>query len=152
MSDIEKIQGRDILRLFRELQNDSALLKVYLPDNDFKYLTRIADIQTRKKVTYFVIDYPEGDNDSIKFLNAGSMEFEFTGKDEVKYAFRSAAEQVFTKKIWLQLPSVVEREQRRRQALHDAQRRNRDVHGHLRDPAHDLQQRLRGGGGRPRRR
>ena len=81
MSDIEKIQGPDILRLFRELQNDSALLKVYLSDNDFKYLTRITYIQTRKKVTYFVIDYPEGDNDPTKFLNAGSIEFEFTGKD-----------------------------------------------------------------------
>ncbi len=115
MTDIEKIQGRNILQLFRELHNDSALLKVYLPDNDFKYLTRIAEIQTLKKVTYFVIDTPEGDHDSITFSNAGYMEFEFTGKDGVKYAFRSAAEQVFTKKIWLQLPSVVERDQRRRQ-------------------------------------
>jgi c-di-GMP-binding flagellar brake protein YcgR len=115
MSDIEKIQGRDILRLFRELQNDSALLKVYLPENDFKYLTRITDIQTRKRIAYFEIDYPEGDHDPAKFSNAGSMEFEFTGNDEVKYAFRSAAEKIFTEKIWLQLPSVVEREQRRRQ-------------------------------------
>lgn len=115
MADIEIIQGRDILRLFRELQNDSTLLKVYLPGSDFKYLTRIADIQTRNRITYFVIDCPESDNDSIKFSNAGSMEFEFTGKDEIKYSFRSAAEQVVTKKIWLQLPPVVEREQRRRQ-------------------------------------
>jgi len=115
MTDLEKIEGWDILRLFRELLKDSTFLKVYLPDNDFKYLARITDIQTRNKIIYFAVDHPESFKVSNKSSNAWSMEFEFTGKDEIKYAFRTAAGQIYRKKIWLQLPQVVEREQRRRQ-------------------------------------
>ena len=66
MADTEKIQGHNILRLFRELQKDGTLLKAYLPDNDYKYLARIADIQTRRKITYFLIDYPESFKAVIK--------------------------------------------------------------------------------------
>ena len=115
MADTEKIQGQDILRLFRELQKDSTLLKVYLPDNDFKYIARITDIQTRRKITYFLIDYPEKFKAIAKSTSAGPLDFEYTGKDDIKYAFHAAAWQIDKNKIWLELPRVVERQQRRRQ-------------------------------------
>lgn len=111
----EKIQGQNILRLFRELQKDSTLLKVYLPDDNYKYLGRITDIQTRHQVTYCLIDYPQSFKAVIKSSEAGSVEFEFTGKDEIKYTFRTAEWQIAKNKLWLQLPQSVEREQRRRQ-------------------------------------
>ena len=115
MADIEKIQGQNILRLFRELRKDGTLLNVYLPDNDFKYLARITDIQTRQKITYFSIDCPDSFKADIKSSSAGSVEFEFNGRDEIKYSFRTAAWQMVKNKLWLELPQWVEREQRRRQ-------------------------------------
>ena len=120
MADNEKIQGRDVFRLFRDLQGEGTLLKLYLPGNDFKHLTRITDIQTRKKTTCFVIDYPESLDDSDKLAfeknsTAGAMEFEFTGKDHIRYAFSSVPARFVKQKIWLPLPQTVEREQRRRQ-------------------------------------
>lgn len=115
MVDIEKIQGQNILRLFRELQKDSTLLNVHLTDNNYKYLARIVDIRTRHNSTYFLIDYPESFKASFKNIKAASIVFEFTGKDEINYAFRSAAWQMVKNKLWLQLPRLVERKQRRRQ-------------------------------------
>lgn len=120
MANNEKIKGRDVLRLFRDLQGENTLLKLYLPGNDFKYLTRITDIQTRNKTTCFIVDYPESLDDSDKLAfektsTAGAMEFEFTGKDDIRYAFSSVPARLGKQKIWLPLPRTVEREQRRRQ-------------------------------------
>ncbi len=115
MADTQKIQGQDILRLFRELQKDSTLLKVYLPDNDFKYIARITDIQTRRKITYFLIDCPENFKAIATSSPTGALEFEFTGKDEIKYDFQISAWQIEKNKIRLELPRMVARQQRRRQ-------------------------------------
>ena len=115
MVETENIQGQDILRLLRELQKDRSLVKVYLPDNDFKTIARITDIQTRRKITYFLIDRPENFKAVAKSSSAGSYEFEFTGKDEIKYAFQASVWQIENNKIWLELPRIVERQQRRRQ-------------------------------------
>jgi c-di-GMP-binding flagellar brake protein YcgR len=120
MVNNQKIQGRDVLRLFRDLQGENTLLKLYLPGNDFKYLTRITDIQTHNKTTCFIVDYPEGLDDSDKLAfektsTAGAMKFEFTGKDHIRYAFSSVPARFGKEKIWLPLPRTVEREQRRRQ-------------------------------------
>jgi c-di-GMP-binding flagellar brake protein YcgR len=115
MADNEKIQGRDVLRLFRDLQGENTLLKLYLAGNDFKYLTRITDIQTHNKTTFFIIDHPESIDTLKVSVKTEAMEFEFTGKDEIKYAFRSVPEKFTRNQIWLPLPQAVEREQRRRQ-------------------------------------
>ncbi|MBW2411812.1 MAG: PilZ domain-containing protein [Deltaproteobacteria bacterium] len=122
MADTEKIQGQDILRLFRELQKNGTLLKVYLPDSDFKPIARITDIQTRRKTTYFLIDHPEtfktvakSSSDRPLSSPTGSLEFEFIGIDEIRYAFQTRAWQINHNKIWLELPRMVERQQRRRQ-------------------------------------
>ncbi len=115
MADIEKIQGQNILQLFRELKKDSTLLNVHLPDNNYKYLARIVDIRIRHKTAYFLIEYPESFKTLFKNSEAASIGFEFTGKDEINYAFRIPAWQIVKNKLWLQLPQLVERKQRRRQ-------------------------------------
>lgn len=115
MTGIEKIQGQNILRLFRELRKDSTTLKFNLPHRDDKYITRITDIQTRHNIIYFSIDCPERFQENIKSSSSGPLEFEFTGNDEVKYAFRTAAWRVVKNKLWLELPRWVERDQRRMQ-------------------------------------
>ncbi len=89
MVAIEKIEGQRILRLFKELQKEATLLKLSLPDNNYEHLTCIVDIQTQKKNYYFLMDYADGFQDAILDSSAASINFEFTGKDEIKYVFQT---------------------------------------------------------------
>ena len=49
------------------------------------------------------------------YLSICGKFFEFTGKDSVRYLFRTQGKRVSKGRIWLELPQVVEREQRRKQ-------------------------------------
>ena len=116
MSQIEKIEGPRILGLFEELQQEGTPLKVNLFDSEYEHLSRVVDIQTQKKNTYFLIQYGH-DFESILFNSRScqTIGFEFTGNDGVKYLFRTHSSRVISGRIWLKLPRVVERKQRRKQ-------------------------------------
>jgi c-di-GMP-binding flagellar brake protein YcgR len=116
MSEIEKIEGPRILGLFEELQQEGAPLKLFLSDSEYEHLTCIVDIQTQKKNIYFLIQYAQDfKNIILNSKDDRSIDFEFTGKDGVKYLFHTQGCRVLKGKIWLKLPPVIEREQRRRQ-------------------------------------
>ncbi len=116
MSEIEKIEGPRILGLFKELQQEGTPLKLYLSDAAYEHLTCVVDIQTQKKNIYFLIQYAQDfENIMLNSRDDRLFDFEFTGQDGVKYLFHTQASRLFKGKIWLELPQVVEREQRRKQ-------------------------------------
>jgi c-di-GMP-binding flagellar brake protein YcgR len=116
MSNIEKIEGSRILELFRELLQEGTPLKITISDPVYEHLTCIVDLQTIEKNIYFRIQYAQS-FENIVLNNAAqpSIEFEFTGKDGVKYLFRTRKSRVLKGRVWLESPQVVEREQRRKQ-------------------------------------
>lgn len=115
MSEIEKIEGQRILRLIEELQQEGTPLKLHLPDRGYDHLTSVVDIRTQKQDCFFLIQYAQGLEDIILKTDRRSIDFEFTGKDNIKYVFRTRVTRIFNGKVWLKLPQVVTREQRRKQ-------------------------------------
>jgi c-di-GMP-binding flagellar brake protein YcgR len=114
MANIEKIQGDDILRILKGLQQDKTLLKMQLPDGDFERLTFIIDIRKRKRIQYILIDYPEGFLEATEGLADWRIRFEFTGRDGIMYVFETEGGEYFQGMIWIKLPEVIDRYQRRK--------------------------------------
>ncbi len=114
MAPTEKIKGHRILRLFEELRQNSTLLRIHLPHTDYSQATCVLDLRQRNKNTFFRIDYPAGFREAIADADGRSLDFEFIGKDNVKYYFSTRSEDIFDEITWLKLPRIVEREQRRK--------------------------------------
>jgi c-di-GMP-binding flagellar brake protein YcgR len=116
MSEIEKIEGPRILGLLEELQQEGTPLKLYLSESEYGHLTRIVDIQAQNKNIYFLIQYAQDfENTVLNSKHDRVIDFEFTGKDGVKYLFRTQGRRLMMGRIWLKLPQMIEREQRRKQ-------------------------------------
>ncbi|MFX0117624.1 MAG: PilZ domain-containing protein [Candidatus Hodarchaeota archaeon] len=114
MAEIEKIQGEGILRILHDLQQDKTFLKMRLLDNDFERLTLVTDIRKWKKNTYFSIDDSSEFHDILAEDDIWRIEFEFTGRDKIKYVFRTTEGAIKNGKIWVAFPEFIERYQRRR--------------------------------------
>lgn len=115
MDEIEIIQGDKILCIFEELQQDGTLLKLRLPAKHFEQLTRIMAIRQRRNTSQFLIDYPDGFIQAAADMNIVQLEFEYTGRDKVKHTFQTDAADINQKKIWINIPRVIGRKQRRKQ-------------------------------------
>lgn len=111
---IEKIQGEAILKLFKELQQDKTPLTMQSINDDYERLSHIADIRKWKGLHYFLIEYHEG------FLKAGhdfddwKLRFQFIGKDKINHTFETGSGEISRKMIWIRLPEIIHRCQRRR--------------------------------------
>ena len=114
MANIEKIAGDDILRILNELQQDKTLLKMQLPTGDFERLTFIIDIRKRKRIQYILIDNPEGFLEATEGLADWRLRFEFTGRDGIMYVFESDGGEYSQGMIWIKLPEMIDRYQRRK--------------------------------------
>lgn len=114
MAQTEKIEGRRILRLFEELRNNQTLLRLHLSQKNYSHLTRVLDLRKQKKDTFFLIDYPPGFRETSADTDACFLDFDFTDKDNVNYFFSTRGGEIFNKKLWIKLPQIVNRKQRRK--------------------------------------
>ena len=113
MANIDKIQGSAVLKLFKELQQDGLPLKMQLINGEYQRLTNIAEIRKWKKVYYFLIESHENFRKAADGLDDWRIRFEFAGKDNINYTFETGTEQISRKMIWVRLPEIVYRYQRR---------------------------------------
>lgn len=113
MANIDKIRGSAILNLFRKLQQDVIPLKMHLMNGEYERLTQIAEIRKRKKTHYFLIEYHDNFRLAADGLDDPRLRFEFSGKDNVNYNFETGIGQISQKMIWVRLPEIVNRYQRR---------------------------------------
>jgi c-di-GMP-binding flagellar brake protein YcgR len=113
MANIDEIQGSAVLKLFRKLQQDGIPLKMHLIGGEYERLTYIADVRKWKKVHYFLIEHHENFRIAADGLDDQRLRFEFAGKDNVNYTFKTGIDQISRKMIWVGLPEVVYRYQRR---------------------------------------
>ena len=113
MANVEKIQGNAILTLFKELRQDGIPLKMKLINGEYERLTHIADIRKKKRAYYFLIEYHENFQMAVDDLDDWRLRFDFAGKDNIHYTFETETGQIFHQMIWVRIPEIVYRHQRR---------------------------------------
>jgi len=113
MAEYEKITGAAIPKLFEELRHQKTHLKVTVVDSDYEHLTPITALVNRNKMPHFVIDTTEGPAHVAAEIDLNQLQFEFTGKDHIKYTFRTAGEKIDSNRIYVRYPREVQRWQRR---------------------------------------
>ena len=114
MAQTEKIAGQQILGLFEELRHNGTFLRLHLPQKDYSHLTHVLDLRKRRKDTFFLIDYPAGFPETNADIEMCSIDFEFTDKDNGNYFFSTRGAEIIDRNIWVKLPQIVKREQRRK--------------------------------------
>lgn len=114
MADIEKIQGEAVARIFAELQQKQIPLRILGEESEEPHLTVVTDVRKLRRKLGFLIKDPgevlKADDDA----DVRRLHFEFIGEDNIKYLFETGGGEFYRGMIWLELPEVVRRHQRRR--------------------------------------
>jgi c-di-GMP-binding flagellar brake protein YcgR len=114
MQDVERITGDRQLQILREASNDRVLLRMVVLGQNYDTLTIIREIEIRGGSPYMAIDHPQGFEQAVRDLGQSRMYFEFAGKDRVAYTFRTSGCEPLGDELWIKLPEVIERKQRRK--------------------------------------
>lgn len=114
MAESEKIDGDGVTTIFEELLLRKTHLKLILLDTKFQHLTIVTALTTQKSQPCFHIDPPEGFRKAVADIDTWQIRFEFTGKDNIKYSFKTVGGEITDKQIKIKLPEIIERRQRRR--------------------------------------
>jgi len=114
IDNIERIYGKGLLSLFRELLENKTVLRVFLLGKDYERLTIVTDLEETDSGVYITVDYPAGFKRAIEGMTGWRLRFEFTGRDRLPYVFRTEGGQIAKDGIRLRLPDFIERRQRRR--------------------------------------
>lgn len=114
MAESEIISGDGVTRIVEELLQRKTLLKLILLDTDFQHLTNVTALTIQKTCPSFIIDTPEGFREAAADIDPWHIRFEFTGKDNIKYIFKTIGGEIADHQIKIKLPEVVERKQRRK--------------------------------------
>ncbi|MDX1707179.1 MAG: PilZ domain-containing protein [Desulfobacterales bacterium] len=113
MTPFEKITGSAIPKLFDALILHKTLLKLTLVDTGYENLTRIVRLSQGHKRPHFAIDIPEGFEKAAVQMDVWQIHFEFSGLDQIKYAFTTMGGEIADRHIYLELPQELDRIQRR---------------------------------------
>jgi c-di-GMP-binding flagellar brake protein YcgR len=113
MEEPEKIEGKNLSDLLKELQTNGTLIKVTLPGKDYEQLTMITHIRALRRNPFFLMDYPEGFREAFADIKDLKMQFEFTGKDKVNYSFLTSGWEIYRDEIRVRFPEFINRHQRR---------------------------------------
>ena len=114
MAKTEKIKGSAITKIFEELINYRTLLSLDLLNTDYRKLTRITALVDRNNEPHFIIDAPEQFEHAATNNAPWRIRFEFVGKDHIRYGFTTVGGEVHGSRIYVKLPRVIERNQRRK--------------------------------------
>ena len=113
MSGTQKIIGKGVLVLLKNLQKNRTLLRIQWANSDFGGLTIITDIHKDKRKSRFRIDHPPGFNEMFYKSHDFNLLFEFSGDDNLQYSFKTSGGEISLDKIWINFPDYIERLQRR---------------------------------------
>jgi c-di-GMP-binding flagellar brake protein YcgR len=113
MPIFEKITGSAITALIDTLIQHKTLLKLTLMDTEYANLTRILRMADSKGSPHLVIDIPEGFEKAAAGSDDWRIYFEFSGPDQIKYAFTTVGGKIVHNCLQLKIPQALERRQRR---------------------------------------
>ena len=114
MEDAEIIRHKDKLDIFKQLQNDKMLIKMYVLGKQYERLTFVTGTHINTHNPYFIIDCPEDLMETITDVDSCRMLFEFVGNDNLFYNFKTTGKEITRGEIFIRLPEVVYRMQRRK--------------------------------------
>jgi c-di-GMP-binding flagellar brake protein YcgR len=114
MAKSEKIKGSALTKIFEELISSQTLLKLNILDSNLEQLTRVTALTDLHNEPHFIIDTPEGFENTAAKPALRRMRFEFTGRDHLKYAFTATAGEIHGGRTFVKMPLKVERNQRRK--------------------------------------
>ena len=114
MAESENIKGGAIPKIFEALLQSKTLLRIMLDNSDYEHLTRVTSTTTRHHKPHFTIDPPEGFREAAADIGARSITFEYTGRDKIKYRFKSDGGEIDGDQIYIKMPLEIERLQRRK--------------------------------------
>lgn len=114
MESLEKIQNKRRINIFNKLQEDKTLLKMHVLGKSYERLTVVTDIRIKNGTPFFLLDFPDDFHQVVDDVKKSRIHFEFLGKDRIKYNFRTSGGEISGDKIYIKLPEVIERQQRRK--------------------------------------
>ena len=107
------IQGKNRFDILEQLRKDKTLIQIRLLGTDYKQLTIVTGIQTRKNMLFFLIDYTAGFKEAVSDVEVWKMRFEFIGNDNLQYIFRTSGGEIIGNEICIKFPESIKRIQRR---------------------------------------
>ena len=113
MEEVEIIQHKRRFDVFKQLQNDKTLVKMYVLGRQYERLTIVTDTRFKKKTPYFLIDHPAGFTKAVANDDNCRFHFEFVGNDNLVYTFRTTGKATIHSEICIRFPEVITRIQRR---------------------------------------
>ena len=111
---MEKIEGENIADILKTIKRDKILINMRLPGKDYECLTIITNVFPFKQKNAFMIDSPKDFHPVFGGLNNIKMHFEFTGKDNLSYTFKTSGGEVHHDEIKVKFPDFINRKQRRK--------------------------------------
>ena len=111
---MEKIEGKNIADILKTIKKDKTLIKMRLPGKDYECLTIITNVFPFKQINAFMIDSPKDFQPAFGSLNNIKMHFEFTGKDNLSYTFKTSGGEIHHDEIKVKFPDFINRKQRRK--------------------------------------
>ena len=113
MNNHEKISGKGVSRIMKQLVEDKTLVQYQIPSRSLDGLTIVRHIRKAWMKTYFLADIPEGLPTEKTDPENLDIHFEFTGRDQLKYRFHPNGGRRVKDVIWFQFPKTIERIQQR---------------------------------------
>lgn len=114
MEEPEKLHGKDLINIIKDLKASKTIVKMHIPEKDFTCLTIISDILRKKRINYFQIGYPDDFSETASNLETLKISIEFTGKDKLPHIFNTSVKKISGDLLWIEFPSVIERLQKRK--------------------------------------
>lgn len=114
MSDYDNITtAKDIREAFDFLKSSGTLIRMVSDRAGFERLIIVTDIRTTLTGRMVVLDAPKDLDAIVLPEELPSFRFEYTGPDGIKYLFASDRPQLKHDGLWIAVPRVIERIQRR---------------------------------------
>jgi hypothetical protein len=114
MSYSDKIEGDAVVDIITALIEDSTLIRIKFKVSEEVRICIINSLRRIAGSPYFQIDMPE----DISIPEAADewkidMDFDFMGRDRLNYSFTATGGIISGKKVWIKVPSQIERIQQR---------------------------------------
>ena len=114
MAEGENISGKKILKVIRQLLDDRIVLNLSLVGKDYERLTLVTGIKIHNGSPFILIDTPSGFEEVSEDARGGRIVIEFSGSDHIPYRFRTVIAKAGAGDIWVKVPELIERIQRRK--------------------------------------
>jgi c-di-GMP-binding flagellar brake protein YcgR len=113
VEDPEIITGDKIPLLMNQLRQEHAILKLYMPGIGNDWLSIVLGVKKDNGTPCFVIDSPSGAGFYLHASKGQKIIIEFTDRNHVHFRLRSVIERVADQNVYVMMPEVVYRLQRR---------------------------------------